>query len=443
VKLAEHGNLEVADLASAAAELNPVTLTPTSPELNPAVFRRRLMAWYRAQARTLPWRGSTNPYHIWVSEIMLQQTRVAAVIDHYNEFVRRFPTLVSLALAAEQDVLAAWSGLGYYRRARMLHKAAQFIVLEREGRLPASSAELRTLPGIGEYTAAAIASIAFGEAVAVVDGNVERVILRLTGRADEATAAAKAFVRAQAQALVPHAALLSSNLDTQFVSGPVSKMRSAGVWDASERIALAASADPTAPAGGDRPHMLASNAAGEHNQAMMELGATVCLPRAPLCLQCPVYPLCRTKGEHLTPKRAPQRSLPVACLLDLRKRGTATEVLLERRPADASLMPSMYELPALPQEAIEGREPVLRIRHSITNTNYYVQVFAPSRHEPSAPAKRVRGEAHPLRRAIPKGSRDLKWTRISRLAGLPLTGLARKILHRLKVMDKPKIGLLE
>ena len=96
------------------------------------------MAWYRAQARTLPWRGSSDPYHIWVSEIMLQQTRVAAVIDHYNEFVRRFPTLVSLALAAEQDVLAAWSGLGYYRRARMLHKAAQFIVLEREGRLPAA-----------------------------------------------------------------------------------------------------------------------------------------------------------------------------------------------------------------------------------------------------------------------------------------------------------------
>ena len=133
----------------------------------------------------------------------------------------------------------------------------------------------------------------------MVDGNVERVILRLTGRADEATAAAKAFVRAQAQALVPHAALLSSNLDAQFVSGPVTRpatgTRSAGVWDASERIALAASADPTAPAGGDRLHPPASNAAGDHNQAMMELGATVCLPRAPLCLQCPVYALCRTR----------------------------------------------------------------------------------------------------------------------------------------------------
>ena len=137
--------------------------SPASSELNATIFRRRLNAWYRRHARPLPWRLTSAPYRIWVSEVMLQQTRVAAVVDHYNEFLRRFPTLVSLALAPEPDVLAAWSGLGYYRRARMLHKAAQFIVLERDGRLPENSIELRTLPGIGEYTAAAIASIAFGE----------------------------------------------------------------------------------------------------------------------------------------------------------------------------------------------------------------------------------------------------------------------------------------
>jgi endonuclease III len=119
-------------------------------ELDPVEFRLRLMAWYGAEARTLPWRGTTDPYQIWVSEIMLQQTRVAAVIEHYNEFLRRFPTLLSLALAEEAEVLAAWSGLGYYRRARMLHKAARFIVLERDGRLPATAVDLRTLPGIGE-----------------------------------------------------------------------------------------------------------------------------------------------------------------------------------------------------------------------------------------------------------------------------------------------------
>jgi A/G-specific adenine glycosylase len=429
-------DFEAAAIASGEADV--------PAELVPAVFRRRLMAWYRAAARVLPWRGTNDPYHIWVSEIMLQQTRVAAVIEHYQEFLRRFPTLVSLALAAESDVLAAWSGLGYYRRARMLHKAAQFIMLEREGRLPPSSLELRTLPGIGEYTAAAIASIAFGEAVAVVDGNVERVILRLTGRANDATAAVATFVRAQAQALVPHAPLLSSHLDARFVSSPASRPHSTGVWDASERIALAASANPTAPAGDEAaPPKLSANPAGDHNQAMMELGATICLPRAPLCLQCPVYALCQTRGEHATPRRAPQRSLPVACLLELRKRGTATEVLLERRARDVSLMPSMYELPPLPLEAVEGREPILRVRHSITNTNYYVQVFAARRQEPGGPEDRPRAEARSLRKAIPKGTCDLHWTRITRLSGLPLTGLARKILQRLQVMEKPQIDLLE
>jgi len=214
-------------------------------ELNSVLFRRRLMRWYRDNARALPWRGTSDPYGIWVSEIMLQQTRVAAVIEYYTEFMRRFPTLVSLSLAVEADVLAAWSGLGYYRRARMLHKAAQFIMTERHGQLPDNSLELRTLPGIGEYTAAAIASIAFGESVAVVDGNVERVILRLTGRANDATAAARRFVRQQAQALVPHAPGCSKP-DSHSIKGSL-------------------------PSG---------NAAGDHNQAMMELGAVVCLPHA-------------------------------------------------------------------------------------------------------------------------------------------------------------------
>ena len=311
---------------------------------------------------------------------MLQQTRVVAVVDHYNEFLRRFPTLVSLSLAPEADVLAAWSGLGYYRRARMLHKAAQFIMLEREGRLPITSAELRTLPGIGEYTAAAIASIAFGESIAVVDGNVERVLLRLTGRTQEAATALtgaelRTFLRTQAQALVPPKYIRTPATDRQHTPRST-------VWDASARIAIAAAAQPEALAGGDddqpsRP--LTTNAAGDHNQAMMELGATICLPRAPLCLECPVFALCRTRGEHPTPPRAPQLSRPIACLLYLRKRGTATEVLLERRPNDAALMPAMYELPPLSLEVTEGREPVLRVRHAITGTNYYVQVYAPPR----------------------------------------------------------------
>ncbi len=350
--------------------------TENEDQINPVRFRALLMGWYRRHARVLPWRGIQDPYRTWVSEVMLQQTRVAAVIEHYDRFLERFPTLLALALAPEDEVLATWSGLGYYRRARMLHRAAQFIVAERGGVLPTSSLELRTLPGIGEYTCAAISSIAFGESIAVVDGNVERVLLRVTGRPEELTATGRAFVRTAASALVP---------GKRF--GP--------------RI----------------------NAAGDHNQAMMELGATICLPRGPLCLQCPVYALCQTRGEHRTAPRAKQRSRPMEVLLSLRKVGTATEVLLSVRGAELSLMPGMYELPPLPEDAAEGREPVLRVRHSITNTNYYVRVFGES----------GLGDMT-LRAAVPVVPEALVWVRQRRLPDLPLTGLTRKVLQRMGVM---------
>jgi A/G-specific adenine glycosylase len=320
----------------------------------------------------------------------------------------------------------------------MLHKAAQFIVMEREGRFPGTAAELRTLPGIGDYTAAAIASIAFGEAVAVVDGNVERVMLRLTGKPHDATAATRAFVREQAQRLMPLVGVLAH----QGIPANPSKRRPRG-WDADERIALAAAVRPRERAGGDESWGIGrSRATGDHNQAIMELGATICLPKAPLCLQCPVREFCRTRGEHRTPARAAQRSVPVAYLLELRKKGTVKEVLVAHRPADASLMPGMYELPALPMEAVEGREPVLRVRHAITNTNYYVQVFAPSRSHGDVPAAR-RGNANALRRAVPNPTRDLLWVPVSRLTNIPITGLARKILQRLNVMQSARMTLLE
>jgi len=352
-------------------------------KLDAALFRRKLMGWYRSHARELPWRGVSDPYRIWLSEVMLQQTRVGAVIEHYENFLRKFPTLLALALAPESEVLANWSGLGYYRRARMLHKTAQFLTRECGGVLPGTAVELRTLPGIGEYTSAAIASIAFGESIAVVDGNVERVLLRITGRPEMKSAAGRAFVQKKASALMPK-----------------------------RRVAEGI------------------NAAGDHNQAMMELGATICLPRNPLCLHCPVYSMCRTRGEHITSSRAPQLSRPAAYLLSLRKRSTVTEVLLELRDSDASLMPGMYELPPLPLDAVQGREPLLRLRHAITNTNYYVQVFAAHGPEDSG-----------LRRAVPAANRDLHWVLTSRLSSLPLTGLARKALQRLDVMavNLPKL----
>ncbi len=209
-------------------------------------FRSRLLSWFRKNARDLPWRHTHDPYRIWVSEVMLQQTRVATVIDRYTEFIQRFPSLVSLALAREDEILALWSGLGYYRRARMLHSTAQLLVNEHGGSLPRTSQELRRLPGIGDYTAAAIASIAYGEAVAVIDGNVERVLIRVLGKAAATTSRKRLLARLKEAA----SALL----------------------------------DPQAP--------------GTFNQAMMELGAVVCLPQNPLCGECPVYEFCRTRGAH-------------------------------------------------------------------------------------------------------------------------------------------------
>ena len=306
---------------------------------------------------------------------MLQQTRVATVIDRYREFMQRFPTLQALAAAEESEVLALWSGLGYYRRARMLLRGAQFVERELHGTLPQTAEELRSLPGVGSYTSAAIASIAFGECVAVVDGNVERVLLRVLGLPEKRSSAASAELMRVAQALMPR---------TKH--------------------------------GGKNPQ-------GDHNQAMMELGATICLPRAPLCLQCPVFDLCKTRGQHDTPQRAPQRNRTVAHLLMVRKCGTAMQVLLERRAENLSLMPGMLELPALPLDAVEHRKPVLRVRHSITNTNFDVRIY----------------DEKSLLNEVPVAKKQLEWAQATRLSELPLTGLARKVLQQMRVMPMTKV----
>ncbi len=248
---------------------------------------------------------------VWVSEIMLQQTRVAAVLDHYARFLRRFPTVKVLAAARESSVLAMWSGLGYYHRARRMHQAAKFIARDRHGKFPRTAEDWSSLPGIGRYTAAAIASISFGEAVAVVDGNVERVLQRLHGQAQGKQAAWQ-----QADILLDRA----------------------------------------------RP--------GDFNQAMMELGATICTPRAPQCLLCPLNPFCKSRGaEHPQPQAARKRKAIVYALA--RKNSS---VLLVQRPADASLMAGMWELPALAAGVTNGAAPLLQLRHSITDTDYRVAV---------------------------------------------------------------------
>lgn len=314
-------------------------------------FRRALLAWYDAQRRDLPWRRDCDPYRVWVSEIMLQQTRVAAVLDHYARFLRRFPTVQSLARAREASVLALWSGLGYYHRARRMHQAAKLIVRARGGGFPQSAEEWSELPGIGRYTANAIASIAFGEAVAVVDGNVERVLRRLFG-----------------------------------------PEHSTPTWGRAEAL-------------------LDRKRPGDFNQAMMELGATVCTPRAPQCIICPLDRFCDSRGaEPSRPQLARNRKqLSYA----LAQRGS--QVLLVRRPAESSLMAGMWELPEIDPAHSNGAGPALRLRHSITDTDYQAAVFA-------MPADHIKPQA-----------KEVRWVTRRQWEQLPLTGLARKILQRLPV----------
>ena len=331
-----------------------------SPETT-ARMRHELLGWYRSNKRDLPWRQTTDPYAIWVSEIMLQQTRVAVVIERYTAFLQRFPTIQSLAEADEQDVLALWSGLGYYRRARMLHKAARSVVSDHGGVMPNTADGLRQLAGIGSYTAAAVASIAHNEPIAVVDGNVERVLSRIQGWHSHDTiseAAVRRKVDDFAQTLV----------------------------------------DPHHP--------------GDYNQAIMELGATICTPRNPQCLVCPWARECRTLGEHRTPKRAPMKSREIACALVTREAGSATEILLEQRHAANTVMPGLWELPSLNPAEEPETTPVLTVRHAIMQVNYTVHVHSL---EP----------AHLL-----ASTADQKWIFAEQASNMALTGLARKILTK-------------
>jgi A/G-specific adenine glycosylase len=307
-----------------------------------------LLDWYEANQRDLPWRRELDAYCVWVSEIMLQQTRVAAVLEHYARWMERFPTVQDLAKAREQTVLALWSGLGYYHRARRLHAAARVIVRERDGVFPRTAGEWRELPGIGRYTAAAIASIAYGEAVAAVDGNVERVLDCVFG-------------------------VHESNTEH---------------WQRAESLL-----------NGERP--------GEFNQAMMELGATVCTPNSPQCLLCPLISWCMTRGKlQAKPQAARKRkSLQYALAREGKK------ILFVQRPSDARKMAGMWELPEI--ECDSNHQPLARLRHSITDTDYDVSV--------------VTLAAGPLREI----NRNGRWFEKRQWDKLALTGLTRKILRKL------------
>jgi A/G-specific adenine glycosylase len=343
-------------------------------------LRDELLAWYRVNRRDLPWRRTRDPYAIWISESMLQQTRVETVLPYYDRFLARFPDAAALAASSLEDVLGVWTGLGYYSRARNLHRAAKTVVERHGGRLPDDPEALRELPGIGRYTAGAVASIAFDRPEPIVDGNVARVLARIHGIRDEiGSARVQRRLWQEAAALVP----------------------------------------------GPEP--------GALNQALMELGATLCTPRSPRCGECPVASLCQAHADgdaESLPRKAPKaRAREVEAAAGLLLRGE--RALAVRRP-EAGLLAGMWELPggelaagesaagALSRSLAERvglrvaeARPLGSIEHVFTHLRLRLHVFD---------CRGVRGRVR-LRHFA-----EHRWLSLPALAALPQGGPTRKAL---------------
>lgn len=355
-------------------------MAKTSERRATPAFRRRLLSWFHGNKRDLPWRRRRDPYRVWLSEIMLQQTRVTAAVPYYRRFLEDFPTLRDLARARTASVLRAWAGLGYYSRARNLHRAAREIVARHGGKFPRETAAALRLPGIGRYTAAAILSIAYGKPLAALDGNVARVLARLGA-----------------------------------VRGDLRRPRT---W---RRLDEAAGT------------LLAREAPGDWNEAMMELGATVCTPVAPRCRACPVARWCRARALGLTDRlpEARRKAAPVkitvaaAVLLDPLGR-----TLLVRRPnGDGALFARLWQFPAVeaggdPRRALGAH---LRevARNSPNSPDAILQPLPPARHTVTVRAIRLL----PFLARVPRlpavpGARTPRLATLDRLA---ISNATRKI----------------
>lgn len=354
--------------------------SPAPRDLDPGRLHAALLPWFDAAARALPWRGTRDPYRIWVSEVMLQQTQVDTVVRYYERFLARFPTVEALAAAPDEDVRALWSGLGFYRRARHLHAAARRVVAEHGGVLPRDPAALGALPGLGRYTVGAVLSIAHDDALPLVDGNVGRVFARLFRVAGDPTA------------------------------GPTLRR----LWTLAEGLVPA-------------------RRAGGWNQALMELGATVCRPQAPRCGGCPLADACQARAADEVARfpeprrRARVEAVRRAAVCPVRDDGA---FLLARRPDDG-LLAGLWELPAVDLAARErpapaaarlaralglGRAELLRVgraEHQFTHRRWTVDVFR---------AAAAAGAALAL------SDRETRWTRAGDLAALGVPTASRKVL---------------
>jgi A/G-specific adenine glycosylase len=361
----------------------------------PAI-RRALLEWFRANARVLPWRGTGNPYAVWVSEIMLQQTQIATVTPFYQRFIEVFPTVAHLAQAPLERVLEIWSGLGYYRRARHLHQAAQALAQQSAGRFPEDYAGLRALPGIGDYTAKAVLSIAFNQPYAVLDGNVARVVARLC--------------------------CLNGNLhQPQFRSTVEAKLDG----------------------------ILSRREPGKFNQALMELGQTICLPRGPRCSACPLAKWCggyRSGNPEAFPLPRPRRAAESHYLaVALLRRGTRVAMV---RGLTDGLLDDLWNFPAAfggsPAEALEAlreklaglvRAPFAAVGPDLVRARLGAPLLTVG--EPIAEFRHgitfrsIQGRVYPVETSRTFRHASLRWFEIKQLPHAAISQLARKIVQRI------------
>lgn len=348
-----------------------------------SVFRRKLLRWYGKRARDLPWRRTVDPYHVWISEIMLQQTTVVAVIPYFERFLSRFPTIADLATSEQGDVLRLWEGLGYYSRARNLHKAAQVVVEQHGGVFPVELVAIQALPGIGRYTAGAIASFAFDQRAPIVEANTLRLYCRLLG----------------------------------YEGDPRSKSGQEILWDFAEAI-------------------LPKTSPGQVNQALMELGATLCSPRDPQCHECPVQQYCRAfhEGKQAAipqPKARPKITETTEVSIAIHQAG---KYLLRRRTADErwaglwdfirfeveshpagptpdALAQSVHDRTGLD---VELGPLVVQLKHGVTRYRITLHCFA---------AKRIRGRLN--------AGEEWEWVSPADFDQYPLSATGRKFARKL------------
>jgi len=339
-----------------------------------ALFRRRLLAWFRRHARELPWRQSTDAYRVWVSEIMLQQTQVETVKPYFARFVARFPTVATLAAAPEQEVLRHWEGLGYYRRARQLHRAAQQMVAEHDGEFPSDPEAVRRLPGIGRYTAGAILSIAFDQRQPIVEANTIRLYARLLG----------------------------------FDGDPFSSAGQQLLWSFAADI-------------------LPAKSPGEFNQALMELGSLICTPRTPNCEACPALGLCPTQRSGLQSQIPRPKKKPV--FEELREVAVVVRrqrQLLLRQCAAGERWAGLWDFPRFPYAAADDHVPaqvqsltgvrigvatqVATLKHGVTRYKITLECLT----APAVGGRLLRGQA-------------VRWVTLDELEHYPLSTTGRKI----------------